>query len=76
MCWRMPADKVAASSPPSLPPPSLRTTPQLRGAQRRVADQLRPELPKLAGFMDEAESDVLAYMSVPASRQAALDQPA
>jgi transposase-like protein len=33
---------------------------------RRVADQLRPKLPKLAGFMDEAEGDVLAYMSFPA----------
>jgi transposase-like protein len=25
---------------------------------RRVADQLRPKLPKLAGFMDDAEADV------------------
>jgi putative transposase len=33
---------------------------------RRVADQLRPKLPRLAGFMDEAEDDVLAYMSFPA----------
>ena len=33
---------------------------------RRVADQLRPKLPKLAAFMDEAEEDVLAYMSFPA----------
>jgi putative transposase len=33
---------------------------------RRVADQLKPKLPKLAGFMDEAETDVLAYMSFPA----------
>jgi putative transposase len=33
---------------------------------RRVADQLRPKLPKLAGVMDEAEDDVLAYMSFPA----------
>ena len=32
---------------------------------RRVADQLRPKLPKLAAFRDEAESDVLAYMSFP-----------
>jgi putative transposase len=28
-----------------------------------VADQLRPKLPKLAAFMDEAEADVLAYMT-------------
>src|SRR3974377_1296462 len=33
---------------------------------RKVADQLRPKLPKLAGFMDEAEDDVLAYLSFPA----------
>ena len=32
---------------------------------RKVADQLRPKLPKLAGFMDEAETDVLAYMAFP-----------
>jgi len=33
---------------------------------RKVADQLRPKLPKLAAFMDEAEEDVLAYMGFPA----------
>jgi putative transposase len=32
---------------------------------RKVADQLRPKLRKLAEFMDEAESDVLAYMAFP-----------
>jgi putative transposase len=32
---------------------------------RRVADQLRPKLPKLAGLLDGAETDVLAYMSFP-----------
>lgn len=32
---------------------------------RRVADQLRPKVPKLAILMDEAEPDVLAYMSFP-----------
>ena len=44
---------------------------------RRVADQLRPKLPKLAGFMDEAEADVLAYMTFPtdALDQDPLDQP-
>ena len=40
-----------------------------RGRQERngarVADQLRPKLPKLAAFMDEAEPDVLAYMTFP-----------
>src|SRR5208282_5844833 len=39
---------------------------------RRVADQLRPKLPKLAAFMDEAESDVLAYMSFPAEHSSKL----
>jgi putative transposase len=32
---------------------------------RRVSDQLRPKVPKLAALMDEAEPDVLAYMSFP-----------
>src|SRR6187431_1021226 len=32
---------------------------------RRVADQLRPKVPKLAALMDEAEPDVLAYMTFP-----------
>lgn len=32
---------------------------------RQVADQMRPKLPKLAAIMDEAEDDVLAYMTFP-----------
>ena len=32
---------------------------------RQVADQLRPRVAKLAGFMDAAETDVLAYMAFP-----------
>ena len=32
---------------------------------RKVADQLRPTVPKLATLMDTAEHDVLAYMSFP-----------
>ena len=39
---------------------------------RRVADQLRPKLPKLAGFLDAAETDVLAYMTFPAAHRAKL----
>ena len=39
---------------------------------RRVADQLRPKLPKLSGFLDEAETDVLAYMTFPATHRAKL----
>ena len=36
-----------------------------RAQWRQVADQLRPRVPKLAAFMDEAEADVLAFMSFP-----------
>lgn len=32
---------------------------------RSVADQIRPKVPKLATLMDDAEHDVLAYMSFP-----------
>ncbi len=32
---------------------------------RKVADQLRPKVQKLAKLMDEAEADVLAYMTFP-----------
>jgi putative transposase len=38
---------------------------QARAQWRRVADQLRPKLPKLATLMDQAKPDVLAYMSFP-----------
>ena len=36
-----------------------------RAQWRRVADQLRPQLPKLSQLMDEAETDVLAFMNFP-----------
>ena len=36
-----------------------------KGQWRKVADQLRPSVPKLAKLMDTAEEDVLAYMSFP-----------
>jgi transposase-like protein len=39
---------------------------------RRVADQLRPKVPKLAALMDEAEEDVLAYMTFPLQHRAKL----
>ncbi len=39
---------------------------------RRVADQLRPKVPKLAALMNEAEIDVLAYMTFPAQHRAKL----
>jgi putative transposase len=39
---------------------------------RRVADQLRPKLPRLAAMLDEAETDVLAYMTFPAGHRTKL----
>ena len=39
---------------------------------RRVADQLRTKLPKLAALMDEAEFDVLAFMTFPPAHRAKL----
>jgi transposase-like protein len=39
---------------------------------RLVADQIRPKVPKLAALMDEAEPDVLAYMTFPAQHRAKL----
>jgi transposase-like protein len=39
---------------------------------RAVADQIRPKVPKLATIMDEAEPDVLAYMSFPKEHRAKL----
>ena len=39
---------------------------------RRVADQLRPKVPKLAALMDESEADVLAYMTFPPQHRAKL----
>ena len=39
---------------------------------RRVADQLRPKVPKLASLMDSAEEDVLAFMDFPREHRAKL----
>ena len=39
---------------------------------RLIADQLRPKAPKLATIMDEAQHDVLAYMSFPKEHRAKL----
>jgi putative transposase len=39
---------------------------------RQVADQMRSRWPKLAALMDEAEPDVLAYMTFPAQHRAKL----
>jgi putative transposase len=39
---------------------------------RTVADQIRPKVPKLATIMDEAEGDILAYMTFPKEHRAKL----
>ena len=39
---------------------------------RQVADQLRPRVPRLANLMDEAETDVLAYMTFPPAHRTKL----
>jgi putative transposase len=39
---------------------------------RHVADQIRPKVPKLATLLDDAETDVLAYMSFPPAHRAKL----
>ena len=44
-----------------------------RAHWRKVADQLRSKLPKLASFMDETETDVLAYMDFPPAHRPKLD---
>ncbi|MDG4608203.1 MAG: IS256 family transposase, partial [Defluviicoccus sp.] len=43
-----------------------------RGQWRQVADHIRPKVRKLAELMDEAETDVLAYMSFPAAHRTKL----
>ncbi len=39
---------------------------------RKVAEQLRPKLPRLAALLDDAETDVLAYMTFPAGHRTKL----
>ena len=43
--------------------------PNARQTLRHVADQLRDKWPKLAGFIDESEADVLAHMNFPAQHR-------
>ena len=39
---------------------------------RKVADQLRPTVPKLATLLDAAEEDILAYMAFPTQHRTKL----
>lgn len=41
-------------------------TPEAASTQcRKVTDQIRPKVPKLASLMDSAQQDVFAYMTSP-----------
>src|SRR5438270_10773023 len=68
----MPVNRAAASSRPSAPPFAQDDAEAARSQWRQIADQLRPRVRKLAELMDEAESDVLAYMSFPSPHRAKL----
>lgn len=48
------------------------TTQAAQEQWRRIADQLRPTVPKLAGLMDTSEADVLAYMTFPQAHRTKL----
>ena len=61
----MPADKAAASSRPSSPQPSPRRPEAASTKWRAVVDQIWPKVPKLFAILDDAEPDVLAYMTFP-----------
>ena len=66
ICWPMPASRDGEWSRPSSPPLSPRTPRrQATSEWRQVADQLRGKAPRLAARMDEAEHDVVAFMSFP-----------
>ena len=43
-----------------------------RAQWRQVADQIRPKVPRLAALLDDAEEDVLAYMTFPAAHRTKL----
>lgn len=43
---------------------------QAKAQWRQVADQVRPKLPKLSALLDQAEQDVLAYMTFPKEHRA------
>ena len=45
------------------------TAEEAKAQWRKVADQLRPSVPKLAALMDTSEDDVLAYMHFPAQHR-------
>ena len=66
-CWPMRASRAGASSPPSIATAFAQEDADSAKAQWRQCRRpaFRPKVPKLAVLMDEAEHDVLAYMSFP-----------
>src|SRR4029434_8943264 len=72
--------KFRSSQPPCMMPNQTRastpSTEKPREPQslqwRAVVDQIRPKVPKLAAIMDDAEPDVLAYMTFPKEHRATL----
>jgi hypothetical protein len=58
-------------SPPSSAPPSSKTTPKRR-ANNGVKSPIScaPKVPKLAALMDDAEADVLSFMTFPKDHRA------
>jgi hypothetical protein len=70
---------LGAISAPQKPKPSGRhccATSRADGASAQwchVADQMRPKVPKLAAFLDEAEADLLAYMTSHPTALSAID---
>ena len=64
---------MSAGFTQSLPPRRRgMTRRQPRSSGSRAADQLRHKPPQLAGLLDNAETDVLAYMTFPAAHRAKL----
>ena len=62
----MPDEAGTVSCPRLSPPLTPKETAEAASIQwRKVADQLRPAVPKPAKLMDDAEQDVLAYTSFP-----------
>jgi putative transposase len=63
--WRMREKADAGWSRPSSPRRLRKTMRTRRAANGAIADQLKPKLPKLSALMNDAEANVLAYMSFP-----------
>jgi hypothetical protein len=69
---RSTAASESNASPVALAPSFSQRVKGARAQWRRIAEQLRPKLPKLASFLDDAEADVLAYMTFPSQHRAKL----